>query len=189
MMILEYLSYKLANYILKRNVIQEEDYAIYQYGFQYFLELSVGTLCSIFIASILNMLPECLLFFLFFIPMRSYSGGIHLNSYIACFFTSCLVLISTLFTAKYLSISYTLSFTLYLLCAFLIKIIGPVNHPNRAVDFQENRSFIIKTNLIMLLHFIIAIILLLFQQKEYLFLEAIVYIVLCITSFIGKVKY
>lgn len=186
---MEYLSGKLTDYILKKNMIQKEDYAIYQYGFQYFLELSAGTFCSIFIAVILNMLPQCLLFFLFFIPMRSYSGGIHLHSYAACFFTSCLVLVSTLFAASYLSIPSTLSFILYLFCAIIIKTTGPVNHPNREVDSQENQVFTTRTNLIMLLHLIIAIIFLLLHQKEGLFMEAMVYFILCITSLIGRIKY
>lgn len=170
-------------------MIQKEDYAVYQYGFQYFLELFISTFCSILIAIILNTLPECILFFIFFIPMRSYSGGMHLNSYFACFIASCLVLVSTLLVTKYFLMPYSFSIILYLICASLIKIIGPVNHPNREVDSQENKIFILRTKLIMFIHFIIAIIFLIFHQKKYLFLQAMVYIILCITNIIGKNKH
>ena len=40
---MEYLSAKLANYILKKGLIDTEAYEIYQYGFQCFLEVSVST--------------------------------------------------------------------------------------------------------------------------------------------------
>ena len=57
---MEYLSAKLANYILKKGLIDTEAYEIYQYGFQCFLEVSVSTICSLFLALLLHMLPECL---------------------------------------------------------------------------------------------------------------------------------
>ena len=52
---MEYLSAKLANYILKKGLIDTEAYEIYQYGFQCFLEVSVSTICSLFLALLLHM--------------------------------------------------------------------------------------------------------------------------------------
>ena len=85
---MEYLSHKLTDYILKKEIIKQDSYDIYQYGFQCFLEISVSTICSIVIALLLHMLPECLFFFLLFIPMRSFSGGLHLKTYFSCFLAS-----------------------------------------------------------------------------------------------------
>lgn len=78
---MEYLSHRLTDYILKKEIIKQDSYDIYQYGFQCFLEVSVSTICSIVIALLLHMLPECLFFFLLFIPMQSFSGGLHLKTY------------------------------------------------------------------------------------------------------------
>ena len=64
------LSTKLTNYILLKGVIEENDFEIYQYGFQRFLELFINIMCSIIIAILLNMKLECIVFFLFFIPLR-----------------------------------------------------------------------------------------------------------------------
>lgn len=186
---MEYLSVKLTNFILKNKIIQKEDYHAYQYGFQCFLELFISTICSIIIAISLNMVIECFLFFLFFIPMRSFGGGIHLKSYIACLCSSCLILLFTLLATKYLVIEGTISFFVYIFSAIFIKLIGPVDHPNRKVDSQENKVFIRKTNFMLLLHFLIGIIFLFFDNSEYIFLEATVYIFLCITSLLGKILY
>lgn len=78
------LSTKLTNYILLKGVIEENDFEIYQYGFQRFLELFINIMCSIIIAILLNMKLECIVFFLFFIPLRSYSGGFHMEHYLSC---------------------------------------------------------------------------------------------------------
>ena len=80
------LSTKLTNYILLKGVIEENDFEIYQYGFQRFLELFINIMCSIIIAILLNMKLECIVFFLFFIPLRSYSGGFHMEHYYPVFF-------------------------------------------------------------------------------------------------------
>ena len=56
------LSTKLTNYILLKGVIEENDFEIYQYGFQRFLELFINIMCSIIIAILLNMKLECIVF-------------------------------------------------------------------------------------------------------------------------------
>ena len=59
---MEHLSIVLTDYIFKKGIIDEKSYEIYQYGFQCFLEVSTSTICSIIIALLLHMLPECLFF-------------------------------------------------------------------------------------------------------------------------------
>ena len=162
---------------------------IYQYGFQCFLELSVSTICSIIIALFLGMLPECLFFFLLFIPMRSYGGGLHMKTYFACFIGSCFILTLSLLAVKYLTISIPISFALYLFAAVLILVIGPVDHPNREVDAQENRTFIKRTYFTMLISFFLALFFIFTQNTRYMFLQAIVFVFISATSLIGRLIY
>lgn len=186
---MEYISNKLTDYVLKKGVIKEDSYDIYQYGVQCFLEITLNILCSIIIALSLGMLIECILFFVFFIPLRSYSGGIHMKTYFSCLFFSCIILISTLLAVKYVTVSISISFIVYILCAIAIKLVGPVNHPNRRVDNQENILFIRKTNMTLFANAIVAIIFILTDCSSYLFLEAIVYLFVFLTSLIGKINY
>lgn len=125
---MNHISKKLTNYILLKGVIEENDFEIYQYGFQRFLELSINIMCSIIIAILLNMKLECIVFFLFFIPLRSYSGGFHMEHYLSCLFLSCLSLTSILCIVKYFSATSPLSCVLYFISLAVIKIIGSVNH-------------------------------------------------------------
>lgn len=187
--IMTYLSIKLTDFILKKGVISENDYSIYQYGFQCFLEISTSTICSIIIALFLKMLPECILFFLFFIPLRSYSGGIHMQTYTACFLCSCGILISTLLMVKYLVVPLSASFPICILALIFMKIIGPVNHPNKEVSKEDDILFINRTNVILVACFIISVLFVIFDNPRFLFLETIVFIYLCITSMLGKIIY
>ena len=100
---MEHLSIVLTNYIFKKGIIDEKNYEIYQYGFQCFLEVSASTICSIVIALLLHMFSECLFFFLLFIPMRSFSGGLHLKTYFFLFYR---LLLDTNYYPTYCKISY-----------------------------------------------------------------------------------
>lgn len=186
---MEYLSHRLTDYILKKEIIKQDSYDIYQYGFQCFLEVSVSTICSIVIALLLQMLPECLFFFLLFIPMRSFSGGLHLKTYFSCFLASILVLISTLLAVKYITVPLIVSLILYIFCAILILIIGPVDHPDREVDSHDNHVFKLKTYLTLLVSFLTAIVFSVLGNTKYMFLQAVVFLVICITALIGRILY
>ena len=183
---MEHLSRKLTDYILNAEIITEDSYDIYQYGFQCFLEVSASTVCSIIIAIILHMLPECLFFFLFFIPMRSYSGGLHLKTYLSCFIGSCLILTSALLAVKYFTIPLFVSFVLYVLSNILIIFIGPVNHPNREVSSQDNLTFTRRTYLTVFLSFVVTIYLFLTENTKYMFLLALIFMLVSITALIGN---
>lgn len=186
---MEHLSVILTDYILKKGIIDKKSYEIYQYGFQCFLEVSTSTICSVIIAVLLHMLPECLFFFLLFIPMRSFSGGLHLRTYFSCFIGSCLILTSTLLIVKYITIPIPASFTLYAFCAIMILITGPVNHPDREVDSQDNLTFIRRTHFTLLFSFLTIVIFTVTGNAKYMFLQAIVFAFICITGLIGRIVY
>ena len=186
---MEFLASKLTNYILKKSVIEEKDYDIYMYGFVCFLEKALCIITCIFIALFLKTLLPCLFFFLFFIPMRSLNGGIHLKSYFACYICSCLVLLTSLLAFKYVTLPLSVSFIIYVLSAALIIYEGPVDHPNRKVDSSENVIFKKKTNITIIFATVISVLLLIFKYDSYLTLEAIGFMFLAITTIAGKYAY
>lgn len=179
----------LTKYIFKKGIISEKYYDVYLYGFQSFLEILLNVICSIFIALFLHMEIECILFFLFFIPLRSYNGGFHLENYYACLFFSCLTLVCILLIVKYYYFGTTASFILFFISMVLTKLLGAVNHPNRPVDKEENTYFSKKANITFIISIFTAIIFVLFKQNSYLLLESLVYLLVFFTLLIGKIKY
>lgn len=84
---------------------------------------------------------------------------------------------------------YSDLFALYLFAAILILVIGPVDHPNREVDAQENRTFIKRTYFTMLISFFLALFFIFTQNTRYMFLQAIVFVFISATSLIGRLIY
>lgn len=183
---MERLSIAITNYILKKEVISKEDYEIYLYGFQSFLELFLNLLCSLCIAAFLNMEVECLLFFLLFIPLRSFNGGLHLKSYYSCLIFSCATMTVILLIVKYYSLKAPVSFLLYFVFMVLIKLTGAVDHPNRPVDTDENQTFTQKTDRTLFISFLVALGFLFLNLENYIFLEALIYLLVFSTLILSK---
>lgn len=139
------------------------------------------------IAVSLNMFLEFLFFSVVFIPIRSFGGGFHLNSFSKCYILSCLVLTSTLLIVKIYTLDGILSYLGCIVFAIIILIIGPINHPNRPVTFEENRIFKRRTILALVFCVIVATILYFARINRYLFLECIVLLVLTFSFLIPKV--
>lgn len=78
---------------------------------------------------------------------------------------------------------------LYIISAILVMIIRPVNHPNREVDCQENHTFMRKTYLTLLLSLICAVFFIYIKSTRYMFLQALVFFIIFVTSLIGRLLY
>ena len=75
------LSEKLTGYVIKAGTVSEELYAVYQYGFQIGLEMLCCFMVCLCIAVYLHMIPEFIVFTGIFMALRTYAGGVHLNSF------------------------------------------------------------------------------------------------------------
>ena len=81
---MEYLSKKLVDYVINVGAVPKESYAIYQYGFQIGLEMILSFGVCLGMAIYLHMIPEFVVFTGIFMLLRTYAGGVHLNSFGAC---------------------------------------------------------------------------------------------------------
>ncbi|MCR5194761.1 MAG: accessory gene regulator B family protein [Pseudobutyrivibrio sp.] len=177
---------KITEYILKKDIISKENFEIYKYGFVCFIELALSTLTSVVISLYLGMFLECLFFFLLFIPLRSFGGGIHMDKYWQCYIVSCAVLTVSLLLVKYVTLPTWASMLMIIVGVISLYIIGPINHANRDVTKEENAIFIKRTNITLALSIIISFILLFLKNSKFLFLEAIVFMFLLSTAVLVK---
>lgn len=93
---MEKLSIRIADLLLKKHYIVESMYNIYQYGMQMALEIGLSFITSVVICCIWGKIVEGIIFFVIFIPLRSYLGGFHMKSYRACYICSCVTLVAVL---------------------------------------------------------------------------------------------
>lgn len=179
---------RLADYVIQKGMIGEDERNIYEYAFQVFFEIGLCILISSIIAGILGMMMEGVLFFIIFIPLRSYAGGLHLESYCSCLCLSCLTFSVILLICKAWYIEAGISFFILLILILGSWMMYPVENANRKVDIEENIYF--EKRLRKFLHFdlLIAIICLLANKDRYLLLCMVTFFMVDITMIIGKIK-
>lgn len=182
------LSIWLTDYVIRKDVVKEEERAIYEYGFQAALETILSLFLSILIAIPLNMVVEGILFFVVFIPLRSYAGGFHLEHYISCLLLSCITYSGVLFLVKLVNVPAYLSIVLIGVFVLSIWLLYPVEHINRSVDGEEDMHFKKRLKQWLVIDVLLAIAFFLFKCDTYLFLMTATFFLSSSTMLIGKVK-
>jgi accessory gene regulator protein AgrB len=134
---MKYLAEKITNYIVKSGVISEKLYAAYQYGFQIGLEMLSCFLVCFGIAIHLHMTLQFWVFTGAFMLLRTYAGGLHLNSYLGCFICSVVVQTFVLLIDSQYTVQFPLVWGIILISSILILKNAPVENINRELDKKE----------------------------------------------------
>lgn len=137
---MKHLSEKITDYIVKAGVISEESYEVYQYGFQIGLEMLSCFLICFSIAIYLHMIPEFIVFTAIFMPLRTYAGGLHLNSYLLCFICSTTIQTLILLINHYYSVVLPIAWGIILISVALMLKNAPVENINKELDADEKRN-------------------------------------------------
>lgn len=178
----------LADYIIHKGIIDEKERNVYEYGFVIAGETILNLFISISIATILHMVVEGILFFIIFIPLRTYAGGLHLNYYWTCLTLSCIVFTAVLLGGKFIELPAFLSLTMILLLEYSTLCLYPVENVNRFVDQVENHYFKSRLKIFLLMDLLIAILCVLFDKKKYLLIIAATFLMTTVTMSIGKYR-
>lgn len=134
---MEYLSKKLVDYVINVGAVPEESYAVYQYGFQIGLEMILSFGVCFWMAIYLHMIPEFVVFTGIFMLLRTYAGGVHLNSFGACL--TCSATVQTLIFLINNKFKFTTinAWVIILASAILIAKAAPVENINKELDSDE----------------------------------------------------
>lgn len=167
----------------------EEERQEYEYGFIVAIEKGISLFISILIAIAMDMIAESILFFVIFIPLRKYAGGLHLRKYISCLILSCLTFSVVMLISKFLTLDHFTGLVLIICMEILIYIMYPAENINRIVDDNENKYF--KAQLIkhLLINLLISTVCIIFCQETYVVIIVMTLLLITCTMFIGKVKY
>lgn len=178
----------LADYVIRKGMVDEEDRNIYEYGFTLTAEIGLFVLFCLFMALYLHMSMEGILFFIIFAPLRSYAGGLHLEKYHSCFALSCLTFSAILLVVRYIQIPIWLSLIALFVLEAIVYTLYPVENVNRKVDKEEEKYFEKKLNLYLLLDMMIAVVCIILKNASALLLITVTFSVVVITMLMGKYK-
>lgn len=184
---IERISGKLTNYIIKNGSIQESDKEIYEYGIASFLAMGCNTLSFLLICYLCDMFLEGIIYGILFILLRIYAGGIHLTSNIKCFIASSGVVIGTLLLLKHISLDNIILIILAIIASFVIWILSPVEAVNKPLDEKELIVYRGRARAILLLELFIMAISLFLDIRIISYIITLVLMEIGIIMIIGRV--
>lgn len=178
----------LTDYVIHKGMVNEEDRDMYEYGFIITMEVGLFAFFCLLITLHLHMFIGGILFFIIFVPLRSYAGGLHLEKYYSCLILSCITFSGILIMAKHIQISMWVSFVTLFVLIILVYMLYPVENVNRKVDREENQYFKTKLKGFLFTDMLIAVLCIILERDSELFLITSVFAVVVITMLIGKYK-
>ncbi|MBR3832883.1 MAG: accessory gene regulator B family protein [Lachnospiraceae bacterium] len=132
---MEYISNKLTDFIVKKGVIREEDYAIYHYGLLTGMEVMLCVLLSIIISILLDVLLQSFVVAIVLFSLRSYICGIHMKKYISCLIWSTSILTAGVYAATYIPLSKDI---LFIICLIILPTIHKLSYYTVAYNSQSD---------------------------------------------------
>lgn len=183
------ISEKLTCYVIKTGVVSEESYAIYQYGFQIGLEMLCCFVICLGVAIYMHMILEFIVLTGIFMLLRSYAGGVHLNSFVSCFICSVTVQTVILLINKLNQLPLGIAWGIILVSAVLIQKLAPVETENRKLDRREKehcKKMVIK---ILVCITIFAVCCTVGNLNGLVSLIALIVFVVLVSQYIGILKY
>lgn len=177
---MERIAHRLTIEMAKAQIIDNstDTFECYQYG----LELILSSL-YIFVVMLISSFftgttIECILFALFFCPIRAMSGGYHCRSFLSCFFFSVSIWgVYILLTKTNVFIYVIPLLALYLLCEIFIWLNAPFEHPNNPLQADEKALLKKRVRVLLIFYAIVGVLLALFDVSIKSILYYSIYII------------
>ena len=176
----------MAQHLYKGDGTDAFSYDTYRYTFLVLLESLAGLITGGFIAVLLDMKLEALLFLSVFFLLRSYAGGIHFKTFGKCYLGSMGIMTGVLCISKYFWIPVFVSTVIMILSISVLLIIKPADLENRSVEAIENIYFRRKLLQILVEVVLLYIIFAVMGRQQYAVLIAITTMVVVILVLLGR---
>lgn len=138
---LEKIAGKVVARWLDKGVIEEEDKEVYEYGMVLSLEYLASIVTTAFIALITKEIFTCMIFYICFANLRSYTGGFHAKTFVRCYLYSTGIILVSVLMIKFDMIVIMYYRVLGMMSFIYIVIMDPIVHENREVTEKEKKIF------------------------------------------------
>ena len=144
----------IAVLFLKKNIINEDELPVYQYGMQVLI-CNIAGMLTVLIGILISRLVESIIFITIYATLRIYTGGYHARTPLVCnivFLGTYLVTVML----EALKVNNSVVWIMYLLSCLIILRFSPIENVNKELDEKDkeiyrNKSLIISTLLLMIL--------------------------------------
>jgi len=133
------LADKVAYFFVRKGVAKEEDIEIYQYGVGLFLSTVFDIIAVIIISLFTGMVLGTVFFMIFFMSLRTLTGGYHADSYFKCFLVFIVVYSLSSLTVFLTPDAYIMQFIFWLTVVSSIFIVAfsPVESNNKPLSIEQ----------------------------------------------------
>lgn len=138
---MSYLSKRIADFYVARNIICEEEKDVYEYGTNLILSEALTFILIILISMVFFKVIDAVVFLLTFCLVRIHCGGFHADKVSVCRGTMIVTFISTVQMSSLLkSIEMRTLIALMAIGLVIMLPIIPVKHPNKVLSKKQRGS-------------------------------------------------
>lgn len=166
---MEKLAERLVESLVNYEIIDQSMRAQYIYAAEMLAEKIISIVMVLTIGILMGMLPQAVVFAVFFLALRKYTGGYHAGKFTVCFIESTGMMLIVLYIGDLLT-SYAWAVAIMLFVSSLVILIGgTVNHQNMNYDLRELKEASRCARYVLLIEvFIISVLNLIGASESYL---------------------
>lgn len=135
------LSDKLIHYAIRNGYMEDEQADEYAYALNMLINILITDITMLIIGFLMNMVWECIVFWLAYKALRKYCGGFHFGTSLKCYLSSCIMCPAALIVIKYVPYSQLIWGAVTLTTAIILFIFSPVGAENKPLDEKEKQVF------------------------------------------------
>lgn len=184
------LSESLANEAVKHKVIKPEEAVMYSLLYENLIFSAVTWSTFLVMGLITRNLIGCVVFILFFVPMRVYSGGLHQNTRLKCYVQS-LIIFALVFVGAHYSLAPQFRVVLPACAVCIIPLViklSPVETKNKPLTIKEQHVYRIIATIISIVFAIIISVFALLNLDCYLYFSGTACITVAGLMILGHIR-
>jgi accessory gene regulator B len=135
------LSERVADSLVNAGAAPAEDKALYEYGIKMGLLLVINVVTAVLIGLFLGMAWQCIIFLIAYNPVRTYAGGYHARTPLACYLISIPITTAVLLGIKLLPWNGYLCAIVLFCSSMLVVLLAPVADPNKPLNEREKSVY------------------------------------------------
>lgn len=145
------LCLKICCNFIKTGIITTENEYLYYYGMHQGIVMLLNILTALLIGFMFNSVPEVILYFTAYIPLRSYAGGYHAQTPQRCYFFSVMLITAILLAIKAFPVNAMICCIGVIINVIIIFILAPIEDKNKPFTEKEQVFFKKRTRFLLLL--------------------------------------
>lgn len=142
------------NYLVRRNVIHEEDRDVYEYGFHSLYNNIIDIASIVIISILLNQVSQTILYHISFISLRTVAGGFHAKTHFRCFVMSTAIWLTSLWGIANMG-SSLICISLAGISVVLIWATAPIEHDNNPLSVKKYKNMMELSRIISAIFFLL----------------------------------